>query len=228
MSLADLSTSPRLEALLTVTRLVRADVPRSQLVEAVAAAIATSLAFRTVVINLRRPAQGDLVVAAVHGSLEARTALRGTTSTWEDWQPLLDERFARGAAYLVPAGEIDWSGPPTHVPDLGPTPDDPQAWHAQDALFAPLTDTAGELLGVVSVDEPSSGRKPSDEDLGLLASFCAHLGAALELADLGAAHRARTEALERLARTSVRSLAHPRGGRRAGRGLRSRGRRARI
>lgn len=206
MAVADLSSPPRLEALLAVTRLVRADVPRLELVEAVAAAIATSLAFRTVVVNLRRPETGDFVVAAVHGGPEARVALMGTMSTWEDWTPVLEERFATAGVYLVPAGTFEWSsGPPAHVPDLAMV-DDPQAWDGEDALFAPLTDTSGGLLGVISVDEPISGRKPSEEDLALLAGFCAHLGAALELADLGAAHGARTRALERLARTSVVAL----------------------
>jgi PAS domain S-box-containing protein/diguanylate cyclase (GGDEF)-like protein len=206
VAVADLSSPPRLEALLAVTRLVRADVPRLELVEAVAAAIATSLAFGTVVVNLRRAGTGDFVVAAVHGSPEARGALMGTTSTWEDWAPVLEERFATAGAYFVPAGAFEWpTGPPAHVPDLAML-DDAQGWDGEDALFAPLTDTSGGLLGVISVDEPITGRKPSEEDLALLAGFCAHLGAALELADLGAAHGARTRALERLARTSVAAL----------------------
>lgn len=208
MALANLDTSPRLDALLTVTRLVHADVPRAELVSAVAEAIATSLEFATVAINLRHPGSDDFAVAAVHGSDGVRAALDGTTSRWPDWEPLLDERFAVAGAYLVPAGSVDWDrlGSPSYIPPAAETTPTSAAWDPEDALFVPLADSAGELIGIVSVDEPRSGCRPTDEDLRLLTAFCAHLGAALELADLGAAHIARSDALERLARTSVAAL----------------------
>lgn len=208
MAIADLDTPPRLEALLAVTRLVRADVPQDELVAAVAEAIASSLAFATVAVNLRRQGTDELVVAAVHGSPEVRAALAGTASRWHNWAPLLDERFVVAGAYLVPAGAIDWGEDEiaSYVPPAASRPDDPDAWDPEDALFVPLADSAGEVLGVVSVDEPLSGRRPPGADLTLLTAFCAHLGAALELAGIGAAHGARGAALERLARTSVAAL----------------------
>ena len=63
-----LSTLPQLRGLLEVTRLVRGERDLTRLVDAIAATIADSLGFRTVAINLYRPAEGDFMVTTVHGS----------------------------------------------------------------------------------------------------------------------------------------------------------------
>ena len=55
-----------------------------------------------------------------------------------DWDPLLDQRFLQRGAYLVPSGEFDWEVTSArYTPDL-PVSDDPNAWHPDDALFAPM------------------------------------------------------------------------------------------
>ena len=48
----------------------------------------------------------------------------------------------------------------SYVPRIEPS-DDPDAWRAEDALFVPLRDPKGMLIGVVSVDEPETGRRPT-------------------------------------------------------------------
>jgi len=37
----------------------------------------------------------------------------------------------------------------------------PRAWHPNDLLLVPLTGSGGQLLGLISVDEPQSGRRPT-------------------------------------------------------------------
>ena len=41
-----------------------------------------------------------------------------------------------------------------------PPSEEPDAWTAEDALFVPLRDPKGLLIGVISVDEPDTGRRP--------------------------------------------------------------------
>ncbi len=67
---------------------------------------------------------------------------------------------------------------------------DPGAWHPEDAMFVPLRSVAGELLGILSVDEPKDGRRPSDERLDLLVAVSQHAALALE-------HAQQAEAAER-------------------------------
>jgi len=112
--------------------------------------------------------------------------------------PLLDPRFRRAGVYFIPEGALDWSDQPaSYVPDLSPPADDETAWRSDDALFAPLEGSAGRHYGIISVDEPESGRRPDDQELEVLSAFAAHAGLAIEssrhVAELGAAlvrHRA--------------------------------------
>ena len=105
----------------------------------------------------------------------------GCTRTWEDFRPLLDERFLRRGAYVIPAGEHDWSRSGTsYTPPVDPVLDDPDAWHPDDVLLVPLKTSHGSLLGVMSVDEPDSLRRPVDGDLDVLVSVADHVALAIE------------------------------------------------
>ena len=57
--------------------------------------------------------------------------------------------------------------------------DAPDLWHPEDALFAPLTGPDGTLLGVLSVDQPLSGRLPGPEQRTVLEMFASQAAVAL-------------------------------------------------
>ena len=52
-------------------------------------------------------------------------------------------------------------------------------------LLLPLRDSAGEILGVISVDQPLLGRRPTREEIGVLMAVVDHAGLALEQAQRG-------------------------------------------
>ncbi len=198
-------TVARLTGLLEVTRLVRSEQDLDALLPAVATAVAEAMGYGTVVISLYRPAWNDFRVETVHGSDEGRDALLGRARTWAEWEPLFDLRFERHGCFLLPWDEFDWSWDESvsFVPDLEMA-DAPDAWHPEDALFVPLRHSEGHMLGVMSVDEPVSGRRPSDDDLAVLAALAAHAAQAVQDA-LAAAEAARHRtALEHLLRVSGR------------------------
>ncbi len=194
----------RLTGLLEVTRLARTADDLDALLPAIGAVVADSLGFRTVVISLYRPAWDDFRVEAVHGSEAGRQTLLGRERTWAEWNPLLNPRFARHGCYLLPWDQFDWSQDTTvsFVPDLPPS-DDPDAWHPEDALFVPLRRSDGEVLGILSVDEPLSGRRPSDEDLRVLAALADHAAQAVEAAQSAAEAARHRRALEHMLRVSA-------------------------
>jgi PAS domain S-box-containing protein len=103
----------------------------------------------------------------------------------------------------VPYGEFDWSEHDAFTPDL-PISDDPTAWHPMDALFAPMRGTDGQLLGVLSVDEPISGRKPSGDEIDVLVAVSEHAALAVQAAQEAARAQANREALDRLLAVSTR------------------------
>jgi len=56
---------------------------------------------------------------------------------------------------------------------------DPDAWHPEHALYAPLYSASGELLGNMAVDLPPDSRVPDGADRELLEMFAVQAGVAL-------------------------------------------------
>ena len=201
----------RLRGLLEAARAVRSGSDLQPLLDAIARVISVSLGFGTVVINLHRPAWDDFEVAIVHGSDEGRRVLLGTSRSWESWQALLDPRFERGGAYFIPEGEFEWDteGTVSYVPPtagrLLPAEDHAgEDWHPEDALLVPMRSATGLLLGVVSVDDPIGGHRPSDGQLEVLSAVCGHAALAVEHAQATADADRHRAAVQHLLRVSAR------------------------
>jgi diguanylate cyclase (GGDEF)-like protein len=193
-----------LRALVEVTRLLRTREDLPALLEAVARTMGDTLGFGTVAINIYRPAWDDFEVTTVYGNPEARDALLGTVRPGHDWTVLLDERFERRGTYHVPSGAVDWDAlGPSYIP-AGARPSDPDLWDPEDALFVPMRDQQGQLLGIVSVDEPVTGRRPTDEELEVLVAFVDHAALAVEEAREAAEASRHQRALEELLAVSSR------------------------
>jgi diguanylate cyclase (GGDEF)-like protein len=178
-----LATVARLGAMFERTASVRDQEDLQEVLEDVARAIGEVLGYGAVVVNVYRPAFDDMLTAAAVGSEEGVAHLVGRSSPRDTWAPLLDERFERRGAYFVPGGEFDWEGlgVESYVPRIEVS-QDADAWTAEDALFVPLRDPKGLLIGVISVDEPETGRRPTDEELDALVAIARHAALALRIA----------------------------------------------
>jgi diguanylate cyclase (GGDEF)-like protein len=199
-----LPTISPLRGLVEVTRLLRAREDLPALLDAVARTIGESLGYRTVALNVYRPEWDDFEVITVHGNDEARRMLLGNARPGDDWTVLLAERFERRGAYVVPAGSVDWESlGPSYLPEGGRACH-PDAWDPEDALFVPMRDHRGLLLGIVSVDEPISGRRPTDDELEVLVSLVDHAALAVEAARESAESKRHQRALEELLAVSSR------------------------
>jgi diguanylate cyclase (GGDEF)-like protein len=202
--LSQAATLDRLRGLLDVAAAVRSGDGLQTVLESVAAAVAGPLGYGACVINLYRPAWDDFEVVVVLGTEEARELLMGQASRRADWDPLFAPEFLRHGAYFIAAGDYDWSrdGLRAYTPDI-PIVADPGAWHPDDALMVPLRSASGEVLGIVSVDEPLTGRRPAQVELELLSAVAAHVAIALEQAQSAAEGRRHRTAVEHLLRVSA-------------------------
>ena len=188
-----------MRGLLDVAAAVRRGGELLSVLEAVAAAIAGPLGYGVVVINLYRPAWDDFEVVVVLGNETSHDLLMGQTSGMEDWAGLLNDRFLRHGTYFVAAGEYDWDEERvlSYTPEIEIS-DDPEAAHPDDAVMVPMRSATGALLGIVSVDESITGRRPSPFELELLSTIVANAAVAVEqaqAAELGRRHRAAVEHL---------------------------------
>jgi hypothetical protein len=170
----------------------------------IARTTAATVGFGTAVINLHRPAWDDFETVVVHGSEEARRVLLGQCSTRADWQPLLDARFERRGAYFIEHGAFDWNqdGLVSYIPVIDAS-GGPDVWHPEDGLFVPLCAADGEILGILSVDEPRDGRRPSDDQLDVLVGAASHAALAIELGQQAATATRQRAAVEHLLRVST-------------------------
>jgi diguanylate cyclase (GGDEF)-like protein len=186
-------------ALVGVTELVRGESDLPTVLALIARTVSETLGFGTVVVNLYRRDWDDFCVTTVHGDENVRTALLGSTYDWENWQPLLDDRFLRHGAYFIKHGDFDWSSDtsPRYVPEREVS-EDPAAWRPDDEVFVPLYDADAELLGILSVGDPTSGVRPTDAELQLLVGLAGSAANALAAAQAAIVRERHRAALERL------------------------------
>lgn len=122
------------------------------------------LGFDAAALSLVRP-DGDLVVAAVWEYEErdygGPSVLLGQVGTRESWDRLLAVSDHWGTLRFLPH-DRGWAVG-TDIPRWtgdGPLPVYANDWHPEDGLLAPMYSAGGELLGVLSVDRPRSGKRP--------------------------------------------------------------------
>lgn len=172
----------QLRSMLVVSRAAAAGGGPMPVLDALAETISNELSFQVVAVNLLDRERQRLDVVIVKGDQEAREALLDTSSPWSEWQALVDSTQEPSGAIWLPAGSYEWHvesavwTPPSVAP---PAPD---GWHPEDMLLLPLHSSSGEVLGVVSVDQPVLGRRPTEEELNVLMAVADHAGLALEQA----------------------------------------------
>ena len=162
------------------------------MLDLLAETIVEALGFGVAAVNLAR-SDGSLEVVSVAGDEDARRLLLGTSQTAEKWELLLNagERWGRlrFQDHNVDQARRDLL---TWVPDIEVV-DAVDAWHPEDALFAPLVAEDGALLGVLSVDLPRGGLRPDLATRHALEAFGVSAALAIEHATM----RRRAELSER-------------------------------
>lgn len=136
--------------------------------QTVADGVVTALGYELACVNLVRN-DGNLVVAALAGNAAAEALITGRVGSRESWERRLTMGEAWGDLVFIPHTEgwvLDDDDVPQWYTD-GPPPRFENEWHPSDRLFAPMytppapgADMAGELVGVLSVDRPRTGRLP--------------------------------------------------------------------
>ncbi|MEV7024454.1 diguanylate cyclase [Kitasatospora sp. NPDC093558] len=122
------------------------------------------LGFDAAAVSLVRP-DGDLVVAAVweleESAMGGPSVLLGQVGSRESWDRLLGVSDHWGTLRFLPydRGWAVASDIPRWIGD-GAMPVYANDWHPADGLLAPMYSAGGDLLGVLSVDRPRSGKRP--------------------------------------------------------------------
>ena len=134
-------------------------------------------------MNVYRPAFDDMLTSAAVGSEESVKELVGKSSPRETWVPRCSTSASPAARLLRAGRRVRLGGDGgRELRAADRASDDPNAWTAEDALFVPLRDPKGLLIGVISVDEPESSKRPTDDEIDALVAIASHAALALRMA----------------------------------------------
>lgn len=176
----------RIDALVSLARSAREDDVDDVLRTAVDT-VHSAAGFEIVVFNRYRPAWDDYEVVLVIGPPEAQALMhtRKSRQGFEE-QLLTSEYEIHPDTYFVPGSAEVWAHLEDYVVPSPTRPTIPGGWDPEDALLVQLRDSKGEPLGILSIDEPRSGRMPDLSELRLLRAICSHAEQSLENAQASA------------------------------------------
>jgi diguanylate cyclase (GGDEF)-like protein/PAS domain S-box-containing protein len=158
--------------------------------QAVAQGVVKGLNYELAAVNLVRP-DGDLIVAAFAGNAAAEALMAGRIGSRTSWERRLTMGERWGTLRFIPHTEgwvlVDDDVPQWHTE--GPLPRFADEWHPGDRLYAPMYSSqsvGSELIGVISVDKPTSGRHPGPWGCEALQMYAFQAGIAISNARLRA------------------------------------------
>lgn len=167
----------------------------------IAEGITELVGFQVAVISVARD-DGWLHRLAIAGSEDARLALEGTRTPIDALGEELESADDWGLFKFVPHERTSGDFPFSWIPDL-PESDEADAWHPLDLLLAPLLDAEGRLRGTLSIDMPTSGRRPDAAQRQMLEKYAEQTRRAV-LTALEREHLAEQLRLAQTARDIVR------------------------
>ncbi len=186
--LANNDSVPRhLRSMLAVSRAAASGQGPMPVLEALAETIRSELSFQVVAISMRDWERDDVESVIVLGDEEARAMLLGARSPWSEWEPAIRPEYDCHGAIWLPAGTSSWQDEVfAWTPSASAAPG-PDGWDPDDMLLLPLRGQHGDILGFVSVDQPTSGRRPNEDQIAYLMSVAVHaaLGVEQSLCDAG-------------------------------------------
>jgi len=177
------SVPRQLRSMLAVSRAAASGLGVVPVLKALAETIRLELHFEVVAVNLRHFERDQIEAVVVLGDGDAQAALYGSVNPWSAMEAVMRPEHERCGAYWLPAGSHDFGD--LQIWDPEPTAghrEDPLTWRDEDTLLLPVRGAHGEVLAVVSVDRPRSGRRPVEGDISVLMAVADHAGLALERA----------------------------------------------
>lgn len=179
----------QLTSLLQVGNAMRAQLDLPEVLQTVAEAVCRSLEFNMALLSLVDVGAPRYLkrVAGAGLSSEEYALLRDSTVPRDQYVQMMRPEFLLGRAYFLDHRYVDFtalweSEAPVHQSNLGERPEG--EWNPNDVFFIPLVGSDGDLLGILSVDDPVDRRLPTLEVAEALELFANQAAVAIENARL--------------------------------------------
>jgi PAS domain S-box-containing protein len=173
----------QLSNLFDISQAFRSNRPLENVLDDVAHAIQETVGFNAVVISLVEgdpPVQRRVAAAGVPVTLFEE--MKATRQAWSSVEPVLRDEFRISQSYYFPMEKREAiAGLQIYSTSQAPAgPRVPGHWHPEDMLFVPLRGGGGQVLGLISVDDPSGGRIPTRATIETLELFANQSAVAIE------------------------------------------------
>ncbi|HZY42198.1 MAG TPA: PAS domain S-box protein, partial [Anaerolineae bacterium] len=188
---------------------LRLNLELTSLLPQIADAVRLALAFDTVALTVRsEDGRSTELRAQVGVPAEVTAQFAQAATPWSEVTKLLQPRFYVDGCYFIPSGAFDWAAnfaAPTYDVLLIAS-DVADAWQPDDALIVPIELREGRVIGLLSVDAPRDGRRPTSETLQALRIFANLAATAIENAQLHHEVKRHAQHLEQRVADRTRAL----------------------
>ncbi len=179
----------QLREILDIGNTLRADRQLPDILSQIAYGVVGSVGFGVVLFDLASEDSPTMLerVSSAGIPLEDFQQMQQALLSLESYRRLFREEFQISRSYFVPeeAGLTLGDGKPYLFPGLDLEQEfGPNEWHLQDLLLVPLYSSAGEMLGVMSVDNPFDRQRPTRRLVEALEIFANQAAIAVENARL--------------------------------------------
>ncbi len=184
--------------LFETSRLHATEQPLEISLQALAQAIAEAASFEIVLMSVIDPETGlQRRVASTGIPAETLEELMLHQQPWSGVQQLLLDKFKMGSGYFIPYDQRPLTSAEVQLISLrsqeqaGPS----NAWHPDDALLYPLFDKDGNPIGIISLDAPHNGLRPTPLMLEPLEIFASQASLVIQSTYRLASYRSQVETL---------------------------------
>lgn len=189
-----------LSKLLETTSVLASDLPLEQALETVAYGIQESTPFEAVLISvIDQETMMQRRVCGVGMPIETLQLLKSHQQAWSSVAQLLRPEFRVGKGYFIPHDQRPIVSSDVQIltvmEDESKAKLAPDAWHKDDVLLFPITDADGNPIGLISLDAPRDGKRPSRLTLETIEIFVAQAALIIQSKQRIAAYRNQVERL---------------------------------
>jgi methyl-accepting chemotaxis protein len=188
--LADATEAQRrtqqIKELVRLTNLLHADADLEAILQQIGASTAACTGFRMLAIDLFNEHTNRVEVVACAGlPVEAERKLRASNDSINSYIELMRPEFCISHSYYIPHQFKNLSSHLTVVTLKKEEDYEPGGWHPDDLLLVPLFSMREQkMLGVLSLDDPEDGKKPSEESIEIVELFANNAAIAIDNARL--------------------------------------------
>jgi methyl-accepting chemotaxis protein len=194
----ELLQSRQVKELIRLGNILRAELDLSEVLEQVVSSINMCTGFRKAAVHLIEEGRASMTLLAFVGIPEEdQQKLRARPLSVDHMLRFMRPEFQISQSYFIAHEYHHLFGDLVSVGGGEATNHQPGAWHPEDALIIPLfSPRQHKVLGFISLDDPTDGRVPGEENIEIVELFANQAATAIDNVLLFQEREREREALE--------------------------------